>query len=466
MKTADFDNWRTKYFDTLDALECEQRRFQAIETSLKRIAGRLCTAALGQSTRLDAEIRNLQSALRSSDIAALDPLALALTDAIQALDQGDAPLAAATSRVAGTQPLGRSAGTSRSYALGIDDASVRATLAALLAELRKDKVLAARSESLDAQLADTLTRERLSAVLTDMTELTGQRIQRLESEKHEIATLLSHMVDKLDEIGRFVAEQKCSQMKSHASSETLNDQLAGEMRAMGESVDAASDLQQLRMQVRTRIESIDKHVQHFRERETALAEEMRKRSEHMRGRIAELETRAQRLQHQLEDEQRLSTIDMLTRIPNRLAYEKRIDEEINRWQRFGQPACLAVWDVDRFKKINDTYGHRAGDRVLGAIAECLSNRLRSTDFVARYGGEEFVMILPGTTCDDAGRVVDELRVAVAQIGFHFRGTPVAVTISAGLTQLLPADSAGAAFDRADKALYLAKQSGRDRCVRG
>jgi diguanylate cyclase len=368
--------------------------------------------------------------------------------------------------VAGTQPQGRSAATPPSDALGIDDASVRATLAALLAEIRKDKVLAARSESLDAQLADTLTRERLSAVLTDMTELTGQRIQRLESEKHEIATLLSHMVDKLDEIGRFVAEQKCSQMKSHASSETLNDQLAGEMRAMGESVDAASDLQQLRMQVRTRIESIDKHVQHFRERETALAEEMRKRSEHMRGRIAELETRAQRLQHQLEDEQRLSTIDMLTRIPNRLAYEKRIDEEINRWQRFGQPACLAVWDVDRFKKINDTYGHRAGDRVLGAIAECLSNRLRSTDFVARYGGEEFVMILPGTTCDDAGRVVDELRVAVAQIGFHFRGTPVAVTISAGLTQLLPADSAGAAFDRADKALYLAKQSGRDRCVRG
>ena len=466
MKTADFDNWRTKYFDTLDALECEQRRFQAIETSLKRIAGRLCTAALGQSTRLDAEIRNLQSALRSSDIAALDPLALALTDAIQALDQGDAPLAAATSRVAGTQPQGRSAATPPSDALGIDDASVRATLAALLAEIRKDKVRAARSDSLDAQLAYTLTRERLSAVLTDMTELTGQRIQRLESEKHEIATLLSHMVDKLDESGRFVAEQKCSQMKSHASSETLNDQLAGEMRAMGESVDAASDLQQLRMQVRTRIESIDKHVQHFRERETALAEEMRKRSEHMRGRIAELETRAQRLQHQLEDEQRLSTIDMLTRIPNRLAYEKRIDEEINRWQRFGQPACLAVWDVDRFKKINDTDGHRAGDRVLGAIAECLSNRLRSTDFVARYGGEEFVMILPGTTCDDAGRVVDELRVAVAQIGFHFRGTPVAVTISAGLTQLLPADSAGAAFDRADKALYLAKQSGRDRCVRG
>ena len=118
------------------------------------------------------------------------------------------------------------------------------------------------------------------------------------------------------------------------------------------------------------------------------------------------------------------------------------------------------------QRINDTYGHRAGDRVLRAVADCLASRLRSTDFLARYGGEEIVMILSGTNPDDAAKVIEDMRASIAQIGFHFRGTQVSVTLSIGLTALLPADSAGDAFERADKALYKAKQHGRDRCVRG
>jgi len=125
-----------------------------------------------------------------------------------------------------------------------------------------------------------------------------------------------------------------------------------------------------------------------------------------------------------------------------------------------------VWDVDHFKRINDTYGHRAGDRVLKTVAECLAKRVRSTDFIARYGGEEFVGIFPGTTLESALRVMDELRVAISKIGFHFRGAPVSITASSGITALLPGDSAGAAFDRADKALYRAKEAGRNRCISG
>jgi diguanylate cyclase len=125
-----------------------------------------------------------------------------------------------------------------------------------------------------------------------------------------------------------------------------------------------------------------------------------------------------------------------------------------------------VWDVDHFKRINDTYGHRAGDRVLRAVADCLSGSIRGTDFLARYGGEEFVMILPGTKLEDALRVIDDMRVAVSKIGFHFRGNPVSITISSGITVLADADSAGSAFERADKALYNAKESGRNRCVSG
>jgi diguanylate cyclase (GGDEF)-like protein len=114
--------------------------------------------------------------------------------------------------------------------------------------------------------------------------------------------------------------------------------------------------------------------------------------------------------------------------------------------------------------VSDTYGHRAGDRVLSTVAKHLSTRIRRTDFVAHYGGEEFVMLLPGTTLQDALNLIDDLRDVIGKIGFHFRGAPVSVTISVGATALMHDDSVGGAFDRADKALYRAKEMGRNRCV--
>jgi diguanylate cyclase len=231
-------------------------------------------------------------------------------------------------------------------------------------------------------------------------------------------------------------------------------------------VETAKDLQQIRDQVRNRIDAIDQHLQGFRQREATFAAAVHARNDQMRSRIVELEAEAKRLQGQLQDEQRASTIDVLTRIPNRQAYDKRIDEELHRLRRFKQATCLAVWDVDNFKRINDTYGHRAGDRVLRAVADCFASRIRSTDFIARYGGEEFVMILPGTHLEDASSFSERIRAAIAEIGFHFRGSPISVTVSSGVTALVPEDTAGGAFDRADKALYQAKQTGRNRCVTG
>jgi diguanylate cyclase len=157
-------------------------------------------------------------------------------------------------------------------------------------------------------------------------------------------------------------------------------------------------------------------------------------------------------------------LDTLTKIPNRAAWEERLDEEHERWRRFGQPTCIAVWDIDRFKDINDTYGHRAGDKVLTVVAEALSKDIRTTDFVARYGGEEFVMLLPGTKVEDAMRLSNQMRESIGQIGFHFRGQPVSVSISCGITAMREGDSSEEAFDRADKALYMAKDGGRNRVI--
>jgi diguanylate cyclase len=434
---------------------------------------------------LDDEIKKLQKTLRRDvTVEELDQLTPALTEAIGALDQPPvAPSVVPTGVVAQPPkvqpepPKAQSASPVelRPQALSespaklphdttIDDERVHATLSALLDELRRDPELVKQAEALDAKLAASMTLGQLPEVLSTLVEIVAQRIQRIERSKQEIEDLLSQMVGKLDEIGRFVAEQNQNQSQSQASSATLNIQLAGEMKAMGESVEAAGDLQQIRMQVRSRLDSIDRHLQEFRQRETAMAGAIRMRNEQMRARVTLLEDEANRLHNQLKAERRLSTIDVLTKIPNRLAYEKRMEEELNRWRRFQQPTCIAVWDVDHFKRINDTCGHRAGDRVLSTVAECLAGRIRGADFLARYGGEEFVMILSGSQLDAAVRRIDEMRIAISEIGFHFRGERLSVTISSGVTAFLAGDSASAAFDRADKAMYRAKENGRNRCV--
>ena len=450
MTTAtDIDNWRTKYFDSLGRLEQQQLQFRAMETALKRLVGRLCTAALGLAPPLDEQIRKLQAVIRrETTVEELEKLTPPLTEAIGALDHPIPPPAV-------TDPLRE---------VMVNDAQLRSILAAVLVELRKDIELVEQADALDAKLSAALTNQQLPEVLTSLTDLVGKRIQHIERAKEEIEALLGHMVGKLDEIGQFVAEQTQNQSQSQASSDTLNTQLVGEMKLMGETVESARDLPQIRQQVRSRIDAIDRHLQEFRQREATFAAAVRVRNEQMRSRIVELEAEAKRLHSQLQDEQRASSIDSLTKIPNRLAYEKRIEEELHRLRRFKQAICLAVWDVDHFKRINDTYGHRAGDRVLSIVAECFAGRVRSTDFVARYGGEEFVMVLPGTHLEDATHFAERLRAAIAEIGFHFRGSPVSITVSCGVTALGPEDTAGTAFDRADKAMYRAKQAGRNRCV--
>jgi len=150
-----------------------------------------------------------------------------------------------------------------------------------------------------------------------------------------------------------------------------------------------------------------------------------------------------------------------------MAYEERSEQEYARWKRYRAPLSLIVVDIDFFKKINDNFGHVAGDKVLKTIAQLMDESVRETDFLARYGGEEFVIIMTDTGADDALNVADKLRVAVENCGFHYRGESVPITISCGIAEFKNKnDTTGSVFERADVALYKAKDSGRNRCEKG
>jgi diguanylate cyclase len=156
--------------------------------------------------------------------------------------------------------------------------------------------------------------------------------------------------------------------------------------------------------------------------------------------------------------------DALTRVPNRLAWEERVAQEYGRWRRYRSPLVLVVWDVDDFKKVNDTYGHKAGDKVLVTIANVLNDQIRETDFLARFGGEEFVLLLTETTLDDSLAVIEKLRKAIEYCQFHHGDKAVPITVSGGFTEFKGEDTVETAFERADQFLYKAKRIGKNRCL--
>jgi diguanylate cyclase (GGDEF)-like protein len=164
--------------------------------------------------------------------------------------------------------------------------------------------------------------------------------------------------------------------------------------------------------------------------------------------------------------ERLAAIDGLTGLLNHRAFHERLRYEWERAQRHGEPLALLMIDLDHFKRVNDTYGHQSGDRILKQVAVLLSRLARKVDTVGRYGGEEFAALLPKTTAQQAGKIAERLRKVVERHPFGPDGVVIPVTLSIGVASA-PADATGPdhLVSVADKALYRAKEQGRNRTVR-
>jgi diguanylate cyclase (GGDEF)-like protein len=166
---------------------------------------------------------------------------------------------------------------------------------------------------------------------------------------------------------------------------------------------------------------------------------------------------------QLVDELReLSTHDELTGLANRRLLDVRLRMEVERSRRFGTPLTVLAIDIDHFKRLNDTYGHAAGDTVLASVAATLERGVRRVDVVARVGGEEFVVVLAKTDLEAAAGVAEKIRTRVAVTDVPGFEKKPRVTISVGVAELLEAEEPEDLLARADEALYAAKSAGRDR----
>jgi len=167
-----------------------------------------------------------------------------------------------------------------------------------------------------------------------------------------------------------------------------------------------------------------------------------------------------------EEIYRMTIIDGLTGVFNKRYFLEALEKEASRSQRYDRPLSILMFDIDHFKRVNDNYGHLAGDYVLQALARLISTRARREEIFARYGGEEFVILLPETQNEGAMELAEQLRKRVASYTFVFEGEEIPVTVSIGVATVHGEGISETEFiRRADEKLYQAKAEGRN-CVRG
>jgi diguanylate cyclase len=199
-----------------------------------------------------------------------------------------------------------------------------------------------------------------------------------------------------------------------------------------------------------------------------IARLMLDRTREIEKEMSRSENQTRSLQRSLEEARRSAEMDHLTGLPNRRAFEGVLERETAGAIEAKEPLCVAICDIDHFKRVNDTHGHEAGDRVIRAVAQTLAKISNEHCHVARHGGEEFVVLFRGKTIEEAWQVLDEARDTMAERRLVNRATDIPfgrITFSGGIADVLSHASPRDAMKAADDALYAAKAAGRNLIVK-
>nr|WP_286945914.1 GGDEF domain-containing protein [Pseudomonas sp. UBA6718] len=340
---------------------------------------------------------------------------------------------------------------------------VAQSLLGLLDELELPGHHQPQGEALRERVRGGLNWYELVPVLDDLAVLV---LAVSDSGQREFAVYLKQLNERLAAFIDTLGQAHEGYSESVESARSFNRELREQVSGLQASVQEAADLASLKQALEQRLDGLlSTVIEHQRQRE-GREEEVARRLQALAQKVSEMEGEAQGFREHIEEQRQKALTDPLTGLANRAGWSERLELEVARWKRYGGDLLLAVLDIDHFKRINDGYGHLAGDKVLKIIAGELSKRLRKTDFLARFGGEEFVLLLPGTPLEGGQQLLETLRAGVESCPFHFRGEPVTITLSSGLTAFATGDSGEAAFARADQALYKAKREGRNRIELG
>jgi diguanylate cyclase len=337
------------------------------------------------------------------------------------------------------------------------------TLLGLLDDLALPERHRPQAEAMRDRLQNGLNWYELLPILDDLATL---MLAITDSGQHEFEAYLQQLNERLESFQSNLQAASDGHADNRSAAREMDTQIREQVDGLQSSMQEAADLDDLKHVLENHLEGLlgtmDQHQKQRDEREQEVAARLQSLAE----RVAHMEQEALGYREHLEEQRQKALIDPLTGLPNRAAWSERLEHEIGQWQQHGNTLLLAMLDLDHFKRINDNYGHLAGDKVLKIIASVLRKRLRGTDFIARFGGEEFVLLMPATVPAVGAKLLETLRASIEACPFHFKGERVTITISMGLTAFRSGEHSDLVLKRADQALYRAKNNGRNRIELG
>jgi len=307
------------------------------------------------------------------------------------------------------------------------------------------------------------TIEELMEVRNKILSLVREFTDNVSSERALTADFIKEITNRLLETEKQIIQSVTYTDEILSADGEFNTHLKEHIEKLKTSIDFSKSLEEVKTAVFSRLntinEAIETKVQHDRkskEESDKYTSGIRQDLERMKKDILTAKERSKHLEEELLK-------DPLTGVFNRRAYDRLIKQEFNRYIRYGTVFSVILFDVDHFKRINDTYGHAVGDKCLMEIISRVKPALRESDFIARYGGEEFITLLPETDNSSASKVAEKLRSVVENIEFLHKKKSVKITISLGVTEATPGDkNYQEIFTRMDQAMYAAKHAGRNR----
>jgi diguanylate cyclase len=286
-------------------------------------------------------------------------------------------------------------------------------------------------------------------------------IDSLSNKNKELEIFIQQTVKHLSETEKHMIGELSAHQEKFNDDREFEKDISENMNMIKEDFNANGDLNSIRKAVLGKIENINKGIDKKREQDMLRLKKTEETLQEMGNRIADIKKEADELKKKAQEIESESFRDKLTGLFNRKAYDEKMAETLANLQRYNTPASLMICDIDHFKKINDSLGHKVGDITLRKIASLLKERLRRNDFIARYGGEEIAIILIHTTLDASIKVGENVRSFINNSLFSYKQKKIPVTISIGISSFRKDDDITTIFERADEALYLAKESGRN-----
>ncbi|MCG8427691.1 MAG: diguanylate cyclase [Chromatiales bacterium] len=500
----DGDRWQDRYHTLIEQQQAERKACRVTEKVLCRTIIRLTLAASGLDPVLDPHLERLRDAMRKgvkpSQLKQIESLSDAILHPQRV--EADTPFVRLLSRIdqksENSRELKQLAGVMLASPEEVTDQHIdqllallnnnqnsggflerlfagrgsshssvhepNQTLLRLLHELNWPEQFSKDIERFQGKLTDSDQADVWADVLTELAQLLSSTLQSIQQDVLEAGEFLVDLTDRLKEINDYLEESGASRKETLEDARFFDQQFKDDIGAIQHAVDNSLTLQELRVDLNGRLDQLQRHIASHVAHELSYHQQAEVIEQQLRERLEQVEEESQELRRKMLDTHQKAITDSVTGLPNRLAYEQRVQQEFARWKRFDCPVSLLVIDIDDFKQINDRFGHRAGDKVLSILGQQLAKGLRETDFVARYGGEEFVMLHIGSTAEESQQIAEEIRLRVVESGFHSNGKQVYITISCGITEFKEGDTIETVFVRADRALYQAKRDGKNRCL--